>query len=143
MKIKRLGAQSGLVFGLAPVAQALATALDGSHQELNDPGDVADILAAYLRTVNVESASDPVILFDGALLSLAARDVSRAQSLAARAQQAGPPSGSVFKDVWATRWGRSPLLTLALVAQSRGDQAGARHYFEELDQWLTIVEREG
>jgi len=35
---------------LAPVAQALATALDGSHQELNDPGDVADILAAYLRT---------------------------------------------------------------------------------------------
>jgi TolB-like protein/DNA-binding winged helix-turn-helix (wHTH) protein/tetratricopeptide (TPR) repeat protein len=105
----------------------------------NSPAD----LAAYLRTVNVESVGESVLLYDAALLSLAARDVPRAQSLARLAQQAGPPTGSIFKDVWATRWGRSPLLTLALVAQTRGDQDAARHYFDELDQWLTLVEREG
>jgi len=104
----------------------------------NSPSD----LAAYLRTVKAESVAEPVLLYDAALLSLAARDVQRAQNLAMLAE-AAQSNGAIFRDVWATRWGRNPLLTLALVAQTRGDQAGARRYFDELDQWLTLVEREG
>jgi TolB-like protein/DNA-binding winged helix-turn-helix (wHTH) protein/Tfp pilus assembly protein PilF len=106
-------------------------------------GDLSG-LAGYLGTIDLSAVDEHDDLLDAAILELAAGSHAKARSLADRARKfAGYSFDSALSNVWWTRWGRSPALTLAQIELASNDRANAEKHIAAVLDWVERVERNG
>ena len=101
-------------------------------------------LQMYLDSLGLAAVANAAELLDAALLEQVAGRDDVAQALAARAlRDPDFHEERLLNNVWATRWGRSDILTLAELALRSGDRAGHERYTKMLSAWIERVIRNG